>query len=152
MPRLAVVAVAAALIAPTAAVHADTRADTGSDAGPVCLPYGDAAATLTGVVYAMEAFDEAQFDEAAGDTTARERHADFYALVMADRVCVSDPEDTGRPATHHVTIVRLDMPAEMAKMVVQRRVMVQGPLARSHGAEGDPAVVMKVAGLAGPGQ
>jgi hypothetical protein len=102
----------------------------------------------------MESFDEAEFGTAgADDTTARERHVDFYALVMSDRVCVAP--GTGEPAqppNYGVTIVRLDMPVEMAKMVTQKRVIVQGPLSRNIGAEGDPVVAMKVTGLAGAGE
>lgn len=110
---------------------------------PACVAYGDPATLLSGVVYAIEAFDEAD-----ADTTARSRHIDFYALVMDQRICVQAAgEDAARPELRNVTVVRLDMPPEMAKMVLQRRVAVQGPLSPNDSPDTDPPVMMKVGGL-----
>lgn len=138
MIRPAVLAAVAAL-ASLAAAPARAAADT----GPACVPYGDSATFLKGTVYAIEAFDEAE-----ADTAARERHTDYYALVMSERICLQGVEgDPKRPAAFHVTVVRLDMPAEMAKMVVQKPVLVQGALSNG-GPDADPPVTMKVRGLA----
>lgn len=124
--RLALLAAWAALAAPAAA------------AAQTCLAAGDPHTLLTGTVYALEAFDEAE-----ADTVGRTREVDYYALVLAERVCVAGA--AGRPAVHNVTVIRLDMPAEAAKGAVQQRVLVQGALAVD--AEADAPPVMKVTGM-----
>ncbi len=138
MIRPAVLAAAAALIA--LPVRADAPAP---ESGPLCLPYGDASIFLKGTVYAIEGFEDTE-----ADTSRRERQTDYYALVMTERICLQGVDgDPKRPPAHHVTIVRLDMPAEMAKMVVQKPVLVQGALSNG-GPDADPPVTMKVGGLA----
>ena len=94
------------------------------------------------MVYAMEAFDEAE-----GDTVERPREVDYYALVLPERVCMAGTADPARPELRNVTLVRLDMPVEVAKAALQRKVMVQGPLSAEPDA--DAPVVMKVTGLTG---
>ncbi|MGA0605560.1 hypothetical protein ACO2Q0_06120 [Phenylobacterium sp. VNQ135] len=139
-----------AVLAAAAALAFGVGSGSGAQAGPTCATYGDATTLLSGTVYAMEAFDDAS--QTGSETTnaeiARERRTDFYALVMPERICLQGVDgDPQRPGASHVSIVRLDMPAEMAKMVVQRSVVVQGPLSNG-GPDADPPVVMKVAGLA----
>lgn len=112
-----------------------------------CLAYDEPTTILSGTVYAMEAFDEAE-----ADTVERPRNVDYYALVMPERVCISGaPGDAARPETHHITVVRLDMPVEMARTLVQKRIAVQGPLSATRDPAADPPLVMKVQALqAGP--
>ncbi|WP_309091232.1 hypothetical protein [Phenylobacterium sp.] len=108
-----------------------------------CLAYGDPTTLLTGMIYAVEAFDEAE-----GDTVQREREIDYYALILSERVCAAGvPGDPNKPELRNLTVVRLDIPVEVAKAALQRKVMVQGPLAAEPGA--DAPLVMKVAGMTG---
>lgn len=114
---------------------------TASEGG--CLPYGDASTMLTGTVFAIEAFDETE-----GDTVERAREVDYYALVLSDRICAA-PTAAGpkTPELRNVTLVRLDMPVEVAKAALQRKVVVQGPLSAEPDA--DAPLVMKVTGMTG---
>lgn len=112
-----------------------------------CLAYDEPTTILSGTVYAIEAFDEAE-----ADTVERPRNVDFYALVMPERTCVAGVAgDPHRAELQHVTVVRLDMPVEMARNLLQRRVVVQGPVSADADPSADPRLVMKVKALqAGP--
>lgn len=91
----------------------------------------------------MEAFDESEVD-----TVMRTRQTDFYALVVPERICMRGVEgDPSQPQAYHVTVVRLDMPTEMARQLLQKRVVVQGPLSPNAEPDADPPVAMKVAAL-----
>ncbi len=110
-----------------------------------CLAYDEPTTILAGTVYAMEAFDEAE-----ADTVLRSRNVDYYALVMPERVCMAGvPGDPARPAANHVTVVRLDIPVEMARSLVQKQVAVQGPVSAAADPAADPPLVMKVQALGG---
>jgi len=131
--RSACLAALCAALAP----HAAAASDGG------CLAYGDGGATLTGMVFGMEAFNEAE-----GDTVERDRQIDYYALVLPERLCMAGAAaDPARPELRNVTVVRLDMPVEVAKAALQRKVVVQGPL--SADPDADAPLVMKVTGLTG---
>ncbi|WP_041373009.1 hypothetical protein [Phenylobacterium zucineum] len=99
-----------------------------------CLPLGRTA-TLTGQVYAFEAFDEAD-----GDTAARAREVDYHALVLPARTCIG-----GDP---HVSIVRLEGDAGILAGQVQQKVSATGVVSRSADPDADPPFVMRLERLA----
>jgi hypothetical protein len=102
-----------------------------------CQVYGAPDTTLTGKVYAFEAYADGE------GSILRERKADYYALVLPDRICVADKATALAEAPDfRVTIVRLDVSARKVKALLQKTVEVTGPLSRAEGEE--PEVAMKV--------
>lgn len=98
-----------------------------------CLGYGVRDVTLTGRVYAFEAFAED-----AGDIS-RTRKPDYHALVVKLPFCAGG---RGGPVERHVGIVELVGP--QAAALVGRDVKATGRLAPS---DGETAVKMAVRSL-----